>query len=70
MFVKGEAAMLFSTNQIFRTTNNIQEFPRTFKVAAAPAPKVNKDQTDYINAGGLGDVISINPSTKHRNNFV
>ncbi|NWL87750.1 hypothetical protein DMN77_09060 [Paenibacillus sp. 79R4] len=29
MFVKGEAAMLFSTNQIFRTTNNIQEFPRT-----------------------------------------
>ncbi|GAA0381298.1 ABC transporter substrate-binding protein [Paenibacillus motobuensis] len=66
MFVKGEAAMLFSTNQIFRTTNNIQEFPRTFKVAAAPAPKVNKDQTDYINAGGLGDVISINPSTKHQ----
>ncbi|AZS16988.1 ABC transporter substrate-binding protein [Paenibacillus lutimineralis] len=66
MFVKGEAAMLFSTNQIFRTTNNIQEFPRTFKVAAAPAPKVNKDQADYINAGGLGDVISINPSTKHQ----
>ncbi|HEY4391938.1 MAG TPA: extracellular solute-binding protein [Paenibacillus sp.] len=66
MFVKGETAMLFSTNQIFRTTNNIQEFPRTFKVAAAPAPKVNKDQADYINAGGLGDVISINPSTKHQ----
>ncbi|WP_339241185.1 extracellular solute-binding protein [Paenibacillus sp. FSL F4-0243] len=66
MFVKGEAAMLFSTNQIFRTTNNIAEFPRSFKVAAAPAPKVNKDQTDYINAGGLGDVISINPSSKHQ----
>lgn len=66
MFVKGETAMLFSTNQIFRTTNNVQEFPRTFKVAAAPAPKVNKDQSDYINAGGLGDVISINPSTKHQ----
>ncbi|MFD0712234.1 ABC transporter substrate-binding protein [Paenibacillus sp. GCM10027626] len=65
MFVKGETAMLFSTNQIFRTTNNVAEFPRTFKVAAAPAPKVNKDQTDYINAGGLGDVIAINPRTKH-----
>ncbi len=66
MFVKGETAMLFSTNQVFRTTNNIAEFPRTFKVAAAPAPKVNLDQTDYINAGGLGDVISINPRTKHQ----
>lgn len=65
MFVKGETAMLFSTNQVFRTTNNVAEFPRTFKVAAAPAPKVNKDQADYINAGGLGDVISINPRTKH-----
>lgn len=65
MFVKGETAMLFSTNQIFRTTNNVKEFPRSFKAAAAPAPKVNKDQTDYINAGGLGDVISINPRTKH-----
>jgi multiple sugar transport system substrate-binding protein len=65
MFVKGEAAMLFSTNQIFRTTNNVKDYPRTFKVAAAPAPKVNKDQTDYINAGGLGDVLSINPRTKN-----
>lgn len=65
MFVKGETAMLFSTAQIFRTTNNIKDYPRTFKVAAAPAPKVNKDQTDYINAGGLGDVISINPRTKN-----
>jgi len=65
MFVKGETAMLFSTNQIFRTTNNVAEFPRTFKVAAAPAPKVNLDQTDYINAGGLGDVIAINPRSKH-----
>ncbi|GBG10129.1 hypothetical protein PAT3040_04847 [Paenibacillus agaridevorans] len=65
MFVKGETAMLFSTNQVFRTTNNMAEYPRTFKVAAAPAPRVNKDQSDYINAGGLGDVISINPRTKH-----
>lgn len=65
MFVKGETAMLFSTNQVFRTTNNIAEFPRTFKVAAAPAPRVTKDQTDYINAGGMGDVISINPRTKN-----
>ncbi|WP_256758823.1 ABC transporter substrate-binding protein [Cohnella sp. WQ 127256] len=65
MFVKGETAMLFSTQQIFRTTNNLKEYPRTFKVAAAPAPKVNKDQTDYINAGGLGDVLSINPHTKN-----
>lgn len=65
MFVKGETAMLFSTNQVFRTTNNVAEFPRTFKVAAAPAPKINKDQTDYINAGGLGDVIAINPRTKN-----
>jgi multiple sugar transport system substrate-binding protein len=64
MFVKGETAMLFSTAQIFRTTNNVKDYPRTFKVAAAPAPKVNKDQTDYINAGGLGDVLSINPRTK------
>lgn len=65
MFVKGEAAMLFSTNQIFRTTNNVKDYPRTFKVAAAPAPKVNKGQTDYINAGGLGDVLAINPRTKN-----
>lgn len=64
MFVKGETAMLFSTAQIFRTTNNVKDYPRTFKVAAAPAPKVNKDQTEYINAGGLGDTLSINPRTK------
>lgn len=65
MFVKGETAMLFSTNQIFRTTNNVKDFPRTFKVAAAPAPTVEKGQTDFVNIGGLGDILSINPRTKH-----
>ncbi|MDF2927085.1 MAG: extracellular solute-binding protein family 1 [Paenibacillaceae bacterium] len=66
MFVKGETAMLFSTEQIFRTTNNTKDYPRTFKVAAAPAPKVAKEQTDFIQTGGLGDVLTINPRSKHQ----
>ncbi|THF76543.1 ABC transporter substrate-binding protein [Cohnella fermenti] len=66
MFVKGETAMLFSTEQIFRTTNNLTDFPRDFKVALAPAPKVTADQTDYIYNGGLGDVLSINPKSKYK----
>ncbi|WP_438448101.1 ABC transporter substrate-binding protein [Gorillibacterium sp. sgz5001074] len=66
MFVKGQTAMLFSTQQVFRTTNNVKDYPRTFKVAAAPAPKVFKDQADYINAGGLGDVLSINAKSKYK----
>ncbi|RAV06302.1 ABC transporter substrate-binding protein [Paenibacillus sp. YN15] len=66
MFVKGETAMLFSTEQIFRTTNNVKDYPRTFKVAAAPIPKVSKDQTDFVHNGGLGDVLSINPRSKHQ----
>lgn len=65
MFVKGETAMLFSTEQIFRTTNNTKEYPRSFKVAAAPMPRILKEQTDFINIGGLGDVLSINPRTKY-----
>lgn len=67
MFVKGETAMLFSTEQIFRTANNIKDYPRTFKVAAAPAPKVTKEQTDYVMNGGLGDVLTINPRSKYQN---
>ncbi|MDR6550390.1 extracellular solute-binding protein [Paenibacillus qinlingensis] len=66
MFVKGETAMLFSTEQIFRTTNNLKDFPRKFKVAAAPAPSVTKDQTDYMYNGGLGDVLTINSKSKFK----
>ncbi|GFZ78568.1 hypothetical protein GCM10008018_25080 [Paenibacillus marchantiophytorum] len=66
MFLKGETAMLGAGEFIFRNSNNMKDFPRDFKIAFATVPKVTKDQTNFKYPGGLGDVISINPNSKNK----
>ncbi|WP_246362852.1 ABC transporter substrate-binding protein [Paenibacillus alba] len=66
MFLKGETAMLGAGEFIFRSSNNMKDFPRDFKIAFATLPKVTKDQTNFKYPGGLGDVISINPNSKNK----
>ncbi|OPH56045.1 ABC transporter substrate-binding protein [Paenibacillus ferrarius] len=66
IFLKGETAMLGAGEFIFRSSNNMKDFPRDFKIAFATIPKVTKDQANYKYPGGLGDVISINPNSKNK----
>ncbi|MFD1954960.1 ABC transporter substrate-binding protein [Paenibacillus thailandensis] len=66
MFLQGKAAMLNAGEFIFRNSNNLQEYPRDFKIAFATLPRITKDQPDYKYPGGLGDVISINPKSPNK----
>jgi len=66
MFLKGETAMLGAGEFVFRSSNNLKDFPRDFKIAFATFPKVSKDQANYKYPGGLGDVISINPKSQNK----
>ncbi|HEY0826812.1 MAG TPA: extracellular solute-binding protein, partial [Bacilli bacterium] len=65
MFLKGEAGMLNAGEWIFRSSNNMKDNPRTFKIAFAPVPKVSGDQANYKYRGGLGDAISINAKSAY-----
>jgi len=65
MFLKGEAGMLNAGEWIFRSSNNMKDNPRSFKIAFAPAPKVSADQSDFKFHGGLGDAISINAKSAY-----
>src|SRR5690625_999129 len=71
MFVKGEAAMLFGGEWVLRYINHTQQsdYPE-FEVAFAPIPKMNKDQDDFQYIGGLGDAISINKNSSHKEEAV
>lgn len=66
MFLKGESAMLNAGEFIFRNSNNLKDYPRTFKIAFATIPRIIKDQKDFKYPGGLGDVISINPNSPNK----
>ncbi|SFJ73042.1 multiple sugar transport system substrate-binding protein [Paenibacillus sp. UNC496MF] len=66
MFLQGQAAMLSAGEFIFRNANNLKDYPHDFKIAFATIPKVTADQKDYKYAGGLGDVLSVNAKSKHR----
>lgn len=66
MFLKGEAGMLNAGEWIFRSSNNMKDNPRNFKIAFAPAPKVSADQSGFKFHGGLGDAISINAKSKYK----
>ncbi|MGG1555594.1 ABC transporter substrate-binding protein [Paenibacillus ferrarius] len=65
VFLKGEAGMLNAGTWIFRSSNNMKDNPRTFKIAFAPVPRLTTDSKDYIVRGGVGDAISINPKSKY-----
>jgi multiple sugar transport system substrate-binding protein len=66
MFLKGDAAMLNGGEWVFRLSNNLKDNPRSFKIALAPLPKMSAGQKDFLNNGGLGEGISINPQSKNQ----
>jgi len=65
MFLNGEAAMLNIGEWLFRSSNNMTDFPRDFTIAFAPVPRLFEDKADFINRGGLGDFVSINAKSPH-----
>ncbi|MCM3749664.1 extracellular solute-binding protein [Paenibacillus pasadenensis] len=65
-FLKGEAAMLGAGEFVFRSANNLKDFPHDFQIAFAMIPKVSADQSNFKYPGGLGDVISINPKSENK----
>lgn len=64
-FLRGNAGMFYAGEWIFRFANNLQDYPRDFKIALAPIPKVVEDQENHKVFGGLGDAISINPKSEN-----
>jgi len=64
-FLKGNAGMFYAGEWIFRFANNLKDYPRDFKIAIAPIPKVVADQPNHYVFGGLGDAIAINPKSKN-----
>lgn len=64
-FLSGNAGMFYAGEWIFRFANNLNDYPRDFKIAIAPIPKVSEDQELYQVFGGLGDAIAINPKSKN-----
>jgi multiple sugar transport system substrate-binding protein len=65
-FLKGNAGLFYAGNYIFRFSNNLKDYPRDFKIAFAPLPKVGKDQSQYKLIGGVGDALSINAASPHK----
>ncbi|CAM4509361.1 ABC transporter substrate-binding protein [Paenibacillus macerans] len=66
MFLGGEAAMINIGEWLLRSSNNMKDFPRDFKIAFAPVPRLIENEEDFITSGGLGDFISINANSKHK----
>ncbi len=66
MFLKGESAMLNAGSWIFRSSNNMTENPRTFKIAFAPVPRLDDNEQNYVTRGGLGDMVSINAKSANK----
>ncbi|ULL16335.1 carbohydrate ABC transporter substrate-binding protein [Paenibacillus sp. H1-7] len=66
VFLKGEAAMLNAGTWIFRSSNNMKDNPRSFKIAFAPVPRLAEKAEDFVTRGGTGDAISINAKSKNR----
>lgn len=65
MFLQGEAAMLNAGPFIFRTSNNLTENPRDFKISFAPVPRIPEDPSEFKPRNGLGDGLTLNPNSKH-----
>lgn len=66
MFLKGDAAMLYAGEYIFRSANNLKDNPRTFKIAFATVPKLTKNENEFKYPAGLGDVVSINAKSPNK----
>ncbi|MEF2245943.1 MULTISPECIES: ABC transporter substrate-binding protein [unclassified Paenibacillus] len=66
VFLSGEAAMLNIGEWLIRSSNNFTDFPRDFEIAFAPVPRMMDNPEDFHIVGGLGDIVSINAKTKHK----
>ncbi len=64
MFLSGEGAMLNIGEWLFRSANNLIDYPRDFTIAFAPVPRM-VEKADYATRGGLGDILSIHPNSPH-----
>jgi len=65
-FISGKAPMLNIGAWLFRSSNNFTDFPRDFKIAFAPVPRLADSADNYVARGGLGDYISINAKSKNQ----
>ncbi|TBL77657.1 ABC transporter substrate-binding protein [Paenibacillus thalictri] len=65
-FLKGNAGIFYAGSYIFRFSNNLKDYPRDFKIAFAPMPKVSKDQSQFKVLGGVGDALSINAASPYK----
>ncbi|MFS0724913.1 ABC transporter substrate-binding protein [Paenibacillus sp. 1P07SE] len=65
-FLGGQAAMLNIGEWLIRSSNNLTDFPRDFKIAFAPVPRLADAEADFITRGGLGDLVSINAKSPHK----
>ncbi|MEK3664045.1 extracellular solute-binding protein [Paenibacillus sp. FSL F4-0236] len=66
MFLTKKAAMLGAGGWIFRSSNNLTDYPRDFKIAFATIPSAVDKQSNFKIEGGLGDVVSINANSEHK----
>lgn len=64
-FFKNEAAMLGAGTWIFRSSNNLKDYPHEFKSVFATVPRVSADQKDYWQPITLGDALSISSKSKY-----
>ncbi|WP_256975949.1 ABC transporter substrate-binding protein [Paenibacillus sp. MY03] len=65
-FLSGNVPMLNIGAWLLRSSNNFTDFPRDFKIAFAPVPRLTENAVDYTTRGGLGDYISINAKSKNQ----
>ncbi|MFD1175377.1 ABC transporter substrate-binding protein [Paenibacillus puldeungensis] len=66
VFLSGDAPMLNIGAWLLRSSNNFTDYPRNFKIAFAPVPRLVDGADKYVSRGGLGDYISINAKSKHQ----
>lgn len=66
MFLSGEAPMLNIGAWLIRSSNDFTNYPRDFKIAFAPVPRLEEDAANFMTRGGLGDYISINSKSKYQ----
>ncbi|CAH1200768.1 hypothetical protein PAECIP111893_01559 [Paenibacillus plantiphilus] len=65
-FLSGKVPMLNIGAWLLRSSNNFTDFPRDFKIAFAPVPRLTGSADEYVTRGGLGDYISINAKSKNQ----
>lgn len=64
-FFKNESAMLGAGAWIFRSSNNLKDYPHDFVSVFATVPRISSDQASYWQPITLGDALSISAKSKH-----